>query len=281
MTGDYAAWVPRPGTARTATPAAARSASPPRTPRSRRRLDPSRGRRAAVANYLRALTMEMTMLARACGKSDVHHLEPEDLVALTVEAAAMARVPLAGTAGSRAGRREPPGAARRPRSWSIGGGVAGLSTAGALASAASRRAGARAGHGRLAAGPASPAASSGATTACPRWPRWPGTACPCSENAAAILGDDVWLPPDRLPGRCGPGERRRAPGQPGHAAVPRHRDRRGRPGRGREPVAGRSLRLRRVRVRAAGRLRGRHQTALRPSRRPPGAAAPTYASTPR
>jgi hypothetical protein len=27
----------------------------------------------------------------------VHNLEPEDLVALTVEAAAMARVPLAGT----------------------------------------------------------------------------------------------------------------------------------------------------------------------------------------
>ena len=43
------------------------------------------------------LTMEVTALARACGKSDVHHLEPEDLVALTVEAAAMARVPLAGT----------------------------------------------------------------------------------------------------------------------------------------------------------------------------------------
>jgi methylamine---glutamate N-methyltransferase subunit C len=51
----------------------------------------------AVANYLRALTMEVTALARACGKSDVHHLEPEDLAALTVEAAAMARVPLAGT----------------------------------------------------------------------------------------------------------------------------------------------------------------------------------------
>lgn len=50
-----------------------------------------------VANYLRALTMETTMLARACGKADVHHLEPEDLAALTVEAAAMARVPLAGT----------------------------------------------------------------------------------------------------------------------------------------------------------------------------------------
>jgi glutamate synthase domain-containing protein 2 len=51
----------------------------------------------AVANFLRATTMEVTALARACGKSDVHHLEPEDLAALTVEAAAMARVPLAGT----------------------------------------------------------------------------------------------------------------------------------------------------------------------------------------
>ena len=37
------------------------------------------------------------MLARACGKTDVHSLEPEDLCALTVEASAMARVPLAGT----------------------------------------------------------------------------------------------------------------------------------------------------------------------------------------
>jgi len=51
----------------------------------------------AVANYLRAITMEVTALARACGKSSVHHLEPEDLAALTVEAAAMAKVPLAGT----------------------------------------------------------------------------------------------------------------------------------------------------------------------------------------
>jgi methylamine---glutamate N-methyltransferase subunit C len=61
-----------------------------------RRLDPALGARR-VASYLRSLAMETTMLARACGKSDVHHLEPEDLVALTVEAAAMARVPLAGT----------------------------------------------------------------------------------------------------------------------------------------------------------------------------------------
>jgi methylamine---glutamate N-methyltransferase subunit C len=50
-----------------------------------------------AANYLRSITMELTALARACGKSDVHNLEPEDLVALTVEAAAMAKVPLAGT----------------------------------------------------------------------------------------------------------------------------------------------------------------------------------------
>jgi hypothetical protein len=41
--------------------------------------------------------MELAALARACGKSNVHHLEPEDLVALTVESAAMAGVPLAGT----------------------------------------------------------------------------------------------------------------------------------------------------------------------------------------
>ena len=50
-----------------------------------------------LRNYLKTLTMELTTLARACGKQDVHHLEREDLVALTVEAAAMAHVPLAGT----------------------------------------------------------------------------------------------------------------------------------------------------------------------------------------
>src|SRR6516164_4475496 len=50
-----------------------------------------------VYNFLHTLTLETQMLARACGKTDVHSLEPEDLCALTVEAAAMARVPLAGT----------------------------------------------------------------------------------------------------------------------------------------------------------------------------------------
>ena len=38
-----------------------------------------------------------TSPAKVSGKQDVHHLEKEDLVALTVEAAAMADVPLAGT----------------------------------------------------------------------------------------------------------------------------------------------------------------------------------------
>jgi glutamate synthase domain-containing protein 2 len=60
------------------------------------RLDPVEGGRR-VANYLRVLTMETQAIARACGKSHVHNLEPEDLVALTVESAAMAKVPLAGT----------------------------------------------------------------------------------------------------------------------------------------------------------------------------------------
>jgi glutamate synthase domain-containing protein 2 len=60
------------------------------------RLDPEEGARR-LRNYLNVMTMELVTLARACGKSDVHHLEREDLVALTVEAAAMAKVKLAGT----------------------------------------------------------------------------------------------------------------------------------------------------------------------------------------
>ena len=60
------------------------------------RLEPAVGARR-VRNYLKTLNMELTTIARACGKQNVHHLEREDLVALTVEAAAMAGVPLAGT----------------------------------------------------------------------------------------------------------------------------------------------------------------------------------------
>ena len=61
-----------------------------------KRLDPIlAGQR--LANYLKVMTLEAQTIARACGKSHVHNLEPEDLVALTVEAAAMAQVPLSGT----------------------------------------------------------------------------------------------------------------------------------------------------------------------------------------
>ncbi|TMR95224.1 FMN-binding glutamate synthase family protein [Nonomuraea basaltis] len=60
------------------------------------RLDPVEGGRR-VANLIRVMTMEAQTIARACGKAHLHHLEPEDLVALTIESAAMARVPLAGT----------------------------------------------------------------------------------------------------------------------------------------------------------------------------------------
>ncbi len=46
-----------------------------------------------VANFFHALTTEVQILARACGKSDVHHLEPEDLRALTLEASMIAGPP--------------------------------------------------------------------------------------------------------------------------------------------------------------------------------------------
>jgi glutamate synthase domain-containing protein 2 len=60
------------------------------------RLDPVKaGQR--LRNYLAVLTLEAQTLARACGKSHLLNLEPEDLCALTMEAAAMAQVPLAGT----------------------------------------------------------------------------------------------------------------------------------------------------------------------------------------
>ena len=65
-------------------------------PERMKRLDPQVGGRR-LANYLKVMTLEAQTIARACGKSHVHNLEPEDLVALSVEAAAMARVPLAGT----------------------------------------------------------------------------------------------------------------------------------------------------------------------------------------
>ncbi len=61
-----------------------------------KRVDPvEAGRR--LSNYLKVMTLEAQTIARACGHNKLQNLEPEDLCALTMEAAAMARVPLAGT----------------------------------------------------------------------------------------------------------------------------------------------------------------------------------------
>ena len=65
-------------------------------PELEQRLDVEQAARR-VRNYLSTMVLEAQTLARACGKSHLLNLEPEDLAALTVEAAAMAGVPLAGT----------------------------------------------------------------------------------------------------------------------------------------------------------------------------------------
>jgi glutamate synthase domain-containing protein 2 len=66
-----------------------------------------------VANWLHATTSEIQILARACGKRDVHDLEPEDLRALTLEASLVTGLPLAGTntvfGGGPGWRRPAPG----------------------------------------------------------------------------------------------------------------------------------------------------------------------------
>ncbi|HCV61942.1 MAG TPA: FMN-binding glutamate synthase family protein, partial [Alphaproteobacteria bacterium] len=60
------------------------------------RFDPVDGGRR-LSNYLKVMTLEAQAIARACGKNHVLNLEPEDLCAISIEAAAMAGVPLAGT----------------------------------------------------------------------------------------------------------------------------------------------------------------------------------------
>lgn len=50
-----------------------------------------------VSNFLHAMTLEIQMIARACGKSDVHDLEPEDMRALTLESSMITGIPLVGT----------------------------------------------------------------------------------------------------------------------------------------------------------------------------------------
>ena len=96
VTADYHALGTAPGFCHECQTGACPVGVTTQLPELSRRLDPELGA-LRMTNYLKALTMELATLARACGKNDVHHLEPEDLVALTIEAAAMAKVPLAGT----------------------------------------------------------------------------------------------------------------------------------------------------------------------------------------
>ena len=65
-------------------------------PKLRARLNPDAAAER-VYNFLHCLAIECQMMARACGKTNVHSLEPEDLAALTMEASALAQVPLAGS----------------------------------------------------------------------------------------------------------------------------------------------------------------------------------------
>lgn len=93
---DYAALGTRPGACHMCHTGKCPVGVATQDPALEARLEPEAAARR-VRNYLSTLTLECQTLARACGKSHVHNLEPEDLAALTVEAAAMARVPLAGT----------------------------------------------------------------------------------------------------------------------------------------------------------------------------------------
>ena len=58
-------------------------------PELRKRLDPDAAAER-VYNFLHTLAIECQMLAQACGKTQVHSLEPEDLTASTMEASALA-----------------------------------------------------------------------------------------------------------------------------------------------------------------------------------------------
>ena len=49
-----------------------------------------------VVNVAKSVAMEVTMLARACGKSNVANMEPEDLRSLSIEVSRVTGVPLAG-----------------------------------------------------------------------------------------------------------------------------------------------------------------------------------------
>ncbi len=66
-----------------------------------------RGRRAGRELPALAMTLEIQMLARACGKANVHDLEPEDLRALTLESSAITGLPWSARTGCPAGNGRP------------------------------------------------------------------------------------------------------------------------------------------------------------------------------
>ena len=61
-----------------------------------KRLDIDEGAER-VANLLHVMTLEIQMLARSCGKADIHDLDPDDLRALSLEASMICDIPLVGT----------------------------------------------------------------------------------------------------------------------------------------------------------------------------------------
>ena len=61
-----------------------------------KRLDIDEGAER-VASFLLTMVSEVQMLARACGKADIHDLDPEDLRALTLESSMICGIPLVGT----------------------------------------------------------------------------------------------------------------------------------------------------------------------------------------
>ena len=56
-------------------------------------------RRQGIANLIKASIGEASMMARCCGKTVLHNIEPEDLRALTLATSQSTGVPLAGKKG--------------------------------------------------------------------------------------------------------------------------------------------------------------------------------------
>ncbi len=65
-------------------------------PESRQKLDIDAAA-ARVANYIKGITVEATLLAKAAGKTKLKNLEREDLRSLTLESCAMTGIPLVGS----------------------------------------------------------------------------------------------------------------------------------------------------------------------------------------